>query len=54
MPAHDLKILYKTLDINQKYAFAYTDYQAIVINTETHPIGKNYYHKSKYFRRINI
>ncbi|AYJ79300.1 hypothetical protein AN286_03805 [Aliarcobacter cryaerophilus ATCC 43158] len=49
MPANHLKILYKTLEYNQKYAFAYTDYQAIVMDPETHPIGKNYYHKSKEF-----
>ena len=47
MPSNHLQILHKAINNNPKYVFAYTDYQAIVMDPTTHPIDKNYYHKSK-------
>ncbi len=49
LPKNHLKILSDRLDNNPDVGYVYTDYQAIVISIENHPIKRNYYHKSKEF-----
>ena len=49
LPANHLSILCKVLEKNEHFAFAYTDYQAIVMEPLSHPVGRNYYHKSRKF-----
>jgi hypothetical protein len=49
MPSNHLALLCKALDKDDKVAFAYTDYQAVVMDPITHPKGANYYQKSKDF-----
>lgn len=49
MPTNHLQILCQTLEDNASVAFAYTDYQAVVMDPSTHPKGSNYYQKSRDF-----
>ncbi|TLT05664.1 glycosyltransferase [Aliarcobacter thereius] len=49
MPSNHLSILCKVLEDNDGLSFAYTDYQAIVMDPLTHPKGANYYQRSRPF-----
>lgn len=49
MPAGHLASLVSALESHPECCFAYTDYQAIVMDPETHPKRKNYYHKASEF-----
>lgn len=46
LPSNHLYILFTYLEERPDYAFAYTDYQAIVMDPLTHPKKNNYYHKA--------
>ncbi len=49
LPHNHLKTLSDYLDANPDVGYVYTDYQAVVLDMENHPIKKNYYHQSKEF-----
>lgn len=49
LPKNHLLNLYEALENNPDKGFAYTDYQAIVVDTKNHPKGGNYYHKAREF-----
>lgn len=49
LPSNYLRILYENLKENSKCGYAYTDYQAIVMNPKSHSVDHNYYHKAKEF-----
>jgi len=46
IPSNHLKVLYDCLEHNPEFVFAYTDYQAIVMNDNTHPNKTNFYHQA--------
>lgn len=50
LPCNHLAHLFKALeDKNEKIGYAYSDYQAIVLHPETHPMKGNFYFRSKLF-----
>ncbi len=49
LPQNHLAILFKVLEENKDCDYAYTDYQAIVMDPSTHARKNNYYHRASDF-----